>query len=355
MHSLKDQFGTMVKRAGDLLQSVRPNKIAGLAPIWAVWLALLFAERLVYDRMLWRTNGDFWYALQGADVIFAFLFVSALCLVALIVQREQASRWSKRMKRGVELVRPGKVLILCVSLLFLVFVQGIYRGQSIVEVLKHWTNQVMSLLVHVSLELGVMLTLSALALLLWVIHELIERRSSPSRAIQESIIGSFFAFAAYGCYLVIWQLAIWHQIPDSQHSSHMWAAHFKDSFVYVVIFILYVSPLHRFGLSCSRLSRRRCWQVAVRFAYFAVPIAVLLLALDVSFAEGLRSPLALPDLAAWQRDIIVYHIYIRDFALLVPFIAGVYIWTIWKIVTTRHLRHQAAKDSRDTGTAVTPL
>ena len=111
--------------------------------------------------------------------------------------------------------------------------------------------------------------------------------------------------------------AIWPCVPAASRD-HFLRELLKDTAVYAFLAVFLVSGMHRYAACAGALQGMNKWIAFAVFGGFACLLGVLALALDMFVASNIEIFGARGYPERWQRDLIVAHIYLRDWLLLVP-------------------------------------
>lgn len=293
----------------------------------ALWTGAIFAERFAVDQLVVGVRRDLRTSLASTSVVFCFLAISILMLLAMLVDRRAIARGRARMKEIAlkvvkEVVSPLVFGLLAGSALVLLLARGALRGEQISQTLVSWLHAVVQLgreLVgpEALLLIGAML----LVTLMWfVIHSLLRRSiRTVAEAIQETIVGSYFVLAGLVFYGWIYFVAIW---PHYGAAERLFAAtgFVKDAVCYGALAIGLVVGTYKAGSALRALTENlHRWM-----AFWAVSVGVILFVLaglwfEFSFKDNILLAGESPEYrTAGQQALIATHIMIRDFGLIIP-------------------------------------
>lgn len=301
----------------------------------SLWISIVYSERLVYDRMLWRTDGDLLVALLGGEVLALAILVFTLHLLALVLTGDQATRMADWIWRKIhDLLPRGIAITLCVLLIVAVF-QTVLEGGLLTDVFLHWRALAFSLFRELVFPSAIVGSLLLAHWFFRYVYPAITKGRNLPQIVGQCIVGMVFVLLGWISYVIIWQLGVWYHLSGPKDVVQ-WANQIKDGFVYATLAGLFIVPLFRFTTSLDRVKRAVVVGVIKWFGILGFSLVVLLSTLDVLYATELSRVGRTSQLAPWQVQIVVFHIYFRDFFLLIPPLLAVYLWTLRTLV----VRHQ---------------
>jgi hypothetical protein len=315
----------------------------------SAWIGCVYAERLVVDNRLWNKDLGFWNSMTDAAVFLTFLLTTLVTLLALLLRKSQITTWQASVRRliikVIKEIRHSLVLRASLLVLFVVgLIEGVASGSSIVKVVTDWMyNSIVEIWVTLKVPLFLVASLGFAYVVLRIIFNAMGKQTPKELlvSIQEWSVGTFLLTIVWAGYILLYYYKIWPKVPDTAQI-YFAGGLLKDSFVYTVFAICMINGMYRFGHLASMIPPRKRWNAYAIFASFATVIAILCLVLDLLFLDKIEEATTLQYPFIYQRDILVQHVYIRDFVLLVPLAVLVFVWLLQMVPKQRRTERHSS-------------
>jgi hypothetical protein len=307
----------------------------------AVWMSLVFFERLVYDNYLYR-YGPGQRAMKRSITPGAVLvFLAGVPLLTLAVALRPESLW--RLGDGFAhftglvgemLASPTFDVVLIAAAVFMTLAVAMVKGRSLLWVFK----QVRERLWQTIKDWALVLASAAVVGLYWLVALLVLNvRGKETTA--AAYLALFASGAVIGTYcvlmLVVFQVDVGRRLPKNSTTQAFAASGMlKDVIIYGVIALFVGSGLVKFESAMHEVSISERWHDMGLMAIAALVVAMVVGGGDLIFAERV---VLQPEHWSrvwpheWQRRAVHRHVYLRDFGLLIPGILVMFGWLALKI------------------------
>jgi hypothetical protein len=329
-----------------LRKKIRAIKQNSFPLLLSGWIALVFAERLVVDKLIWARVHNLAEALLDTAVIVVFLFSWALVLWSMILQKEQAGRFNRKLKSMIRQVYREKkftrTIVLSLLLFLLVAIyESITQSTSIVHVLASWIYHILEFLESELLEpAAIILYLAMVYAILRILYSIRLSTEKVNNQVKEWIIGNFLIAVVWVVYVLIYYLSLWPHIAESSKAFFLFGF-IKDSLIYAFLAACLVSGMYRLGLCVDSLSGLTKWMVLAIFAGAAFMIGLVALVLDFNFTDRIKTLGAFEYPDPSQQALIIGHVYVRDWLILLPLVVVVFVWLLRQVNLAAEREHRA--------------
>jgi hypothetical protein len=316
------------------------------------WVALIFAERFVFDE---RADGQVKSISSALPLSILFVLVPAWLTTALALL---ASRRTVRLCLGIvgdfvwkiakRLWSPHFLVFAAVVSLLSTWVGARQVSTSFLQILKAWGGQLRGLLPSNPVLASLSVAAVCFVVLQITSRFLNEKRSTAVETMRELIVSAYFILANGAVYVVVYEKFILADLPTSVLPAALGEL-VKDTLIYSVIVLAIVVGIFK-AEQPLRLFRRpseRGWALVV-MALATIICAVPALALDVLFIGNVQAGRSLLYSSPEQQHLIPFHIMFRDFGLIVPLIVAAFLRLFLQIVKLNAESHSRRRKGRST-------
>jgi len=324
---------SVYRRLVDVAYGIRANAFPA---VLSAWMAAVFAERVVADRMIWTRDLRLAAALGEPSVHLVFLLCWLLILASLLVGVEQVGAWQARLWRlGSEVAaQKGAAWVLVsspIGLLILVFLYGALSGRAYSSIFEQWWQTTKMFAVRMTIPGAIAAKLALGYAIIRIAYRMLRGHGDVNKAALEWVTGSFFNYAAWVFYAAVYYLVVWPLVVR-EAQLHFALGFLVNSLTYTFLAAFLVNAMYRFGNCVYLLKGQSKWNAFAVFAGFAAVLAIVMLALDGLNARDVVHGLNREYPYAWQWRIAFAHILIRDWVMLVPLVFVVFTWLFRKVI-----------------------
>lgn len=326
--------------------------------LMALWLDLIFMERLVVDYRLWlHDESDGWsQAMSHPGVVLYGLVAFPLLLAGLTLTDKAVASIIRSLLPFVHSLRRDlfnlRQLVVLVVLFLSILTVGVIEGRTLGDAVSGWLSALGETTKHLLIIAGVALSVAAATVVLrWALKFL------KSETYREAYVAWLTAFPAFLLNWVLYFLLYEVSLGRSGEVAHLdlfWEGFAKDSVIYSVIGLFLIGGLYRWTQSqaIQRLTYNDRWVSLVVFVIVSLVLAMPALVLDMLAYGDLNvagSTIYEAYPGEWRRDIVGGHILFRDFILLVPLVFAIHLWVMSRILLAQKMPDALLQYGRTVG------
>ncbi len=319
---------------GSVLLTLRADEIPLL---FSAWISVVFAERIVVDKMAWGTK-RFRDAFVDTGVVVIFLSTWMLILWSLLLKEESITTLRYNVVRwlGEYLIDAKAILIALVIWLSIAIYSGIKSDSSILHVIVSWWKSIYDYLrpeIRITI-LGVLYLGLTYFLLAFFGRFLEFKTAALNTQLKNWTVGNFPIAIVWVIYVLIYYQSFYHRViksSDNEKTKDAFRTGFlKDSFVYCFMAACLVSGMYRFGQCIPYLHGIWKWYAYAIFCGFAIMLAVVAIVMELLYKNKIieGKPTGYPK--GTHKALVLGHVYLRMFLILTLVIA-VFVWLLRRI------------------------